>query len=135
MGEPRTYLSGTVSKFFMVLICWKWFDMSVDSTSSITNARNSLHSSANAELILHFCVLLYFFLGCIECYFYYFYFFFYYLFLLSISFFFFDTNKWLIDWLTYSHTFVDIFYLTFYSRVTFISQCLVVCCFEDNRVQ
>ena len=54
---------------------------------------------------MHFCVLLYCFLVCIECYFYYFYFFFYYLFLLSISFFFFDmdhwsdTNKWMNEWI------------------------------------
>jgi len=41
---------------------------------------------------MHFVFLmLYCFLGCIECYF---YFFFYYLFLLSISFFIFDMDHW-----------------------------------------
>jgi len=40
--EMSSYLSGTASKFFIVLICWKWFDISVANTSSITSERNSL---------------------------------------------------------------------------------------------
>ncbi len=37
--------SGTVSKLLAALICWKWQDMSVARTMSMTSARNSRYSS------------------------------------------------------------------------------------------
>ena len=40
------YFSGMLSRLRMFLICWKWNDMSVASTISITRARNSLPSSS-----------------------------------------------------------------------------------------
>jgi len=43
--EKSAYLSGTARRFFIALICWKWFDMSVARTSSITSDRNSLQST------------------------------------------------------------------------------------------
>lgn len=40
--DKSTDPSGCCRKFFMVLTCWKWQDMSVASTISTTRARSSL---------------------------------------------------------------------------------------------
>ncbi len=46
-----TYFSGIDRRFFMFLICWKWYDMSVASTISITRPRNSLQGPNNKRCI------------------------------------------------------------------------------------
>lgn len=42
MKKKITYPSGCCKLFLMFLICWKWPDMSVDKTISITRFRRSL---------------------------------------------------------------------------------------------
>ena len=42
-SSEKTYGSGMESRFFMFLSCWKWKDMSVHSTISITSVRKYLH--------------------------------------------------------------------------------------------
>lgn len=44
-----THPSGCCKAFFIALICWKWQDISVANTISITNARNSLQGCQKAE--------------------------------------------------------------------------------------
>ena len=47
------YFSGIESRFFMFLTCWKWNDMSVASTISITNALSSLTSKHITQHFQH----------------------------------------------------------------------------------
>jgi len=42
LEHGKSYLSGVLRWAFMVFICWKWNDISVASTRSMTTLRNSL---------------------------------------------------------------------------------------------
>lgn len=48
LRENRTHPSGCCSVFLMVLICWKWQDISVLMTISITSVRSSLWESQHS---------------------------------------------------------------------------------------